>query len=150
MKDFKETKKTSPTHSDPDVAMEYDHLFPKSSSYFKSNIQEDPIENLNKSTETVKPEIFKSKIKDNIPTDVTSSEMIPLTNPEKSIETPDQDKFDYHTYPPKPKWKIHKDRRKSKLHDPGDYPLARGFAEELDDMDWILSSSHLDAVNKKK
>ena len=217
--EYKKSKDSSPTHSDPDTQREYTNLFrkPESSSQdfieIKDNtnqtssqstspisIKRKPVpeinlsegdsepeflrpsssksslysvEEANDSTDTitqasVKPEnkkllfgsgpsIMDMQIEqqakflekdDNIPTDVTASELTPLTNPQSEIEG-------IHTYPPRPKGKEKITEYFPGVDTTGGLPFARGFNENIDLENInkgkvLFSSSFVDSLSKYK
>lgn len=217
--EYKKSKDSSPTQSDPDTQREYTNLFrkPESSSQdfieIKDNtnqtssqstspisIKRKPVpeinlsegdsepeflrpsssksslysvEEANDSTDTitqasVKPEnkkllfgsgpsIMDMQIEqqakflekdDNIPTDVTASELTPLTNPQSEIEGT-------HTYPPRPKGKEKITEYFPGVDTTGGLPFARGFNENIDleninKGNVLFSSSFLDSLSKDK
>jgi len=178
--EYKSTNSSSPTHSDPEAAKEYDRLFPKvkdnsaapidnskpaherfygPGAYDKfTKFENDPslysVPGGNDSTDTLKQEninirnnpssTLNTDIENNdLPSDITASELIPLTNPGSEID-------ETHTYPPKP-------TKFTGFSALAETPFARGFNENIDvekikitKGSLMFSSRHLSNLDKDK
>jgi hypothetical protein len=97
---------------------------------FKSTIYS--TEGANDSTETIRPAYESpkwstNKIEDNIPSDVTASELTPLTNPYSQIEDSDS-----YTYPPKQRGVSLSENKEVKFSEYQNQPFAKGYNEAID------------------
>lgn len=174
--EYQASRNTSPVHPDPELEKERNKLFSKSSTSSKPSISNEPIyksgsyekfielENkpslysrpeANDSTDTVTQEnvlsrdSIPSSSADNIPTDVTASELTPLTRPESPPISTGEDS---HTYPPRPKGK---ERVSDYFPSSEAGPFARGFTETVDISTLrkgsiLLGSHFLDKIGKGK